>query len=227
MNITTAITQIKLMIQKQGVMLDSDTATLTEAITVAVGDYSRDNPFDTMVNMAGDGTKQYNLPSTFTWKFSNILAVEYPIDNIPRTFIDERWFGKYRNVDGSSPQLLLYRNTPAVGETLRVHYTYYSEDIEDVDTEDIRGVLNLCASYACLYGATKFAQQANDSRSIDFADRGAMADTLMRLAEYFEQKYKDRIFGDQTTHTPMSKVENLDTYFERRHRRVFNRDEET
>lgn len=229
MDVSTAITQIKLMIQKQGIMLDSDTNTLTEVITIATGEYCRDKPLDTNVAITGNGTGVYNLPSTFTWGFSNILSVEYPIDQVPRSFIQDKYYDRYRPLDGASPQLILLANSPASDETFRVHHTYFSEDFANVPTEDIRAVLNLCASYACLFAATKMSQQANDNRSIDFADRGGLGDQLLRVADKFEKKYQDKIFGNpEGNYGPKSKVENLDTYWNRRHTRTpKNKEEDT
>jgi len=227
MDVTTAITQMRYMIQEQKIMLDSSSATLTEAIQMAVGDYSRDKPFTTVQKLQGNGTSLYDLPSTFSWDFSTLTSVEYPLDKIPKSYLDKRYYQKYRGVDGATPQLVLLNTTPNGTEYFNVEYTKFSADVEDVRTEDERAVLALSCHHACIFAATKMTQQANDNRNVDFSDRGAQADTLLRIAEMFLKTYTDRVFGKEEANSPMSTVENIDTFFNRKYRRILNPQERT
>jgi len=229
---SAAIAKVELLIQKQGISLDSDTDTITEAITMAVSDYSFDKPMEKYIEKVGDGTKIYNLPSTFTWDFSSLLVVEYQVNRNPRRFvfqagIEERYATVYKNLDGSSPQLILEQHAPTSSESFRLGYTYYSELVSDVRTEDLRAVLNLCASYTCNFMATRAAQQGSDGRNLSFEDKTSRSSLLTEMGSEFERKYREHVFGGEREYSPQSIIVNMDTDLRRRNRRIFNRREDT
>ena len=199
MNQEDALKRLKRILQSQEINLDQDTATMQECIEEAVDKYSTDKPIEIVVDLAGNGTQVLDFPSTFTYDFSAINSVEYPVDD---TVSDKSYleageeFTLYRKPDGTL-QLLLIDATPEnSSDPVRASFTQYVDSVSDVLTHHQKAVIQLSAYFACLREAQKTANTTADGEGLDFVETATSSTRFSTLAEKFKTNYDNIIFGD-------------------------------
>lgn len=195
MDIATAIDRLQRMLQVQDVNLDESEQTSTECIQEAVNKYAHDHDVIIKEDLTGDGTQVLDMPSDFLDDFSNLISVEYPIDEVPRSYIEAGDYSIYKKVDNTL-QLVLYEDTPATGDTVRLEFSKYISLMDDVPTKDTFAVLNLSAYYACLRESQKASNTTSDGDALDFVDLVESASRYQTLADKFKMNYDNHIFGD-------------------------------
>jgi len=195
----TAITKLILIIQSQDINFDSESDTLQLCVEDAVDKYSHDVPIRPKVDLVGSGGSVLNFPGTFTYDFSAIKNVEYPVDDTvgEKTYLtlnDD--YSLYRKPDGTM-QLLLVSATPdGASDPVRVEYTKYSYAISDVPEYHERAVLQLSAYYACLSEANKANNTTSDGEGLDFVEHTTASSRYEAIGEKFKRNYDDIIFGN-------------------------------
>ena len=199
MDLTTAIDELRLILQSQDVNFDDASDILELSIKNAVDKYSRDMPQTALVDLAGNGTQVLDFPSTFTYDFSVIQQVEYPVDDTSadKTYLDAGDdYNFYRKPNGTL-QILMVDATPEdASDPVRVTYTNYIDTISDVFANYTRAVLQLSAYYACLSEAMKAANTTSDGEGLDFVDHVTTSSRYEQIGEKFLKNYEKVLFGD-------------------------------
>jgi len=198
MNLTIAITRLKRILQSQDINFDSESETLQDCVREAVDKYSEDMPISLLIDLAGNGTQVLDFPVTFTYDFSVIKRVEYPVDDTvsDKVYLDTDDYSFYRKPDGTL-QLLMLEGTPEdASDPVRVEFTKYVDTISDVLAHHEKGVLQLSAYFAALREAMKAANTTSDGEGLDFVEHTTSSSRYESLAEKFKKNYENSIFGD-------------------------------
>ena len=138
------------------------------AIESALKEFSRQVPDVSVEDVVGSGTNDQDLPAGWVNEFSYIKQIEFPIGNIPATYLDPDNYLIYSEPSGDKIRLL--DNKPAVTESIRVSYTTLriSTTVPEGDIE----AFILLASAFCLQKLANAWLQMNDSLiAADSVDR--------------------------------------------------------
>ncbi len=179
--------QIKLKVQDQaGILADSD---IEAIIAAALPQFSKDRPRVRVVDIAGDGGYEYDLPLDWLPGFSAIKTVEYPADEREPVYLEDDDWVVYQTPDGLKLRFL--GDTPAAGLTARITYTtlYQGSVIGNIPAHEWDAFINLAASECCgvlarYYSGTQAGGLEADS--VDFKTKGKeFADRAEELKQLY------------------------------------------
>lgn len=164
-----------------------DPEDLLSAATEALNRYSKTRPLEVVVDVAGSGTHDVDLPIDWLEGFSQIIQVEYPAGRVPAVLIDKRDYCVYAGPDGKKLRIAIA--TPDADEYVRQTYTIlHSED--SLPAVDIEAVANLGASVCLRQLAAAYGQTSDPTIMADAVNYGSKADEFRRLADSLEKLYK-------------------------------------
>ncbi|MEW5833651.1 MAG: hypothetical protein AB1832_01185 [Pseudomonadota bacterium] len=152
------------------------------AIAAAVAQYSVDHPRTVVVDVVSTGGQRQALPAGFT-DDSRLVAIEYPIGNIPTTEIPLADVSIYA---APTERLLQLPDDVPVGESLRVSYTadQLLDDADDtVPARHRKALASLAASMLCTQLSAYYASEGESSiaaDSVDFKDKSQRFRLLAR-----------------------------------------------
>lgn len=160
---------------------------------------NKDFPRQLKRDITGDGTKSYDLGSTFT-RISILKEVEFPAGEIPPRILtrEDDWI-EYEDPSQSAGEqfrLVFLTQTPIASEEIRVtihepHTLTNDASTSTVDDQDTfmaivyKALANLARAKASLY--LESIDRVFDADTVDF---GAKAQTLLVLAGDWEREYK-------------------------------------
>lgn len=175
-----------------------------EAITQAIEQVNHDKPLELIADIAGDGTQDYALPTTFKKQFSDLKIVETPTGNNPPTIFDrdDDWFLYEDPTLAPNVLRLRFRTvTPKTGETIRITFTsLYTVTLTTSDLNPTTFLAVVYKSLVHLFRAlgARFAQTTDPTIDADAVDYGGRSQNFLLLAERAETSYKQVIgFGDE------------------------------
>lgn len=171
-----------------------------ECINQALRDLNKDVPRKIVIDIAGDGTKDYALPATFIKGFTTIRTIETPADEDPPQFRrrSSDWF-LYENptLAPNDLRLRFKLTTPVTGETIRVVMTtpYVILVSSTLDNETVFGALiakSLELGFAAL--AARFNQTVDPTIAADAVDYQGRPAAFLVLSEKWRSEYR-RLVG--------------------------------
>lgn len=128
-------------------------------ILEAIKKYSKHRPDLKVVDIAGNGTHDYSLPTGWIDEFSIIRSIEYPVGNVPADYLDADDYEIYQTTTAKKIRLNTY--SPSASDSFRVSFTIPRTDTTIPDN-DVDAVCNL-ASSLCLEELANFYIQLGDS----------------------------------------------------------------
>lgn len=200
MDLTTAVNNVEILLQNQDINFDDASDAIELAIASAVDKFNHDKGNGLVVDLAGNGTQIVDFPATFTYDFSVISQVEYPVDDTSaeKTFLSKDTdYTLYRKPNGTIQMLLTDATPESASDPVRVTYTKYFADITEVSDAYIYAVLQLSAYYACLGETQKASNTTADGEGLDFVDFTTTSQRYSDTAEKFLMNYKNVVFGDK------------------------------
>lgn len=144
------------------------------AISTALQVYSEHAKKFKVVDVAGDGTNDYALPSGWNEGFSVIDKIEYPLGSVPATLIDRRDYTFYQ--DESSEYIRLLIDKPSSSEEFRVTFTVLRL-VTEVLAQDVYAFANLAASHCCNMLASLYVNSVDPTVSeatINYRDKSTL-----------------------------------------------------
>jgi len=233
MNLDTAITKLKLIIQSQVRNFDSETDTLTECMERAVGRFNADKGVVRVDALDGNDTPLVGLPAAFTTDFSVIRQVEYPVDDdaLEPTYLKPDEYMVYRKPSGTLYLRFLTGSPVADSDNINITYTAQAEMVSDLVTADAIAVIELGAYFACLSESQKAANTTNSGEGLDFVDKQSSSQRYEVLGEKFLRNYNDAIFGSATKakalndNVAASKIDNWHTDTRFNDTRIIHKDD--
>lgn len=180
------------------------------AITAAVERYSEDRPQEKAEDLTPASANELPLPAAWVQDFSTIRSLEYPVGNVPPTYLDRERYGLYRKPAG----LVIQTKDGVAVSAGSVRSTYTIKHQVDAGTDTIpvahrqavaswAGAI-LCEQLAAFYsGGTDSTIQAdsvkNESKARDYATR----------AKQLRQFYLDELGIDPKRGEPAGTVVEL------------------
>ena len=174
--------------------------------------YSKDRPRVLVSDITADGTSDFALPTgpstppeQFEDGFSEIHTVEYPVGNVPETYIDGADWKMYRKPTGLKIRLLV--TVPNAGESIRVEWTLrhtpgtsgqqaVNTTIPDADFE---AVCDLAAALCCEALAATYAQTRDATISADAVNYRTKSQEYLALATALRARYEGHVGIEEGT----------------------------
>jgi hypothetical protein len=175
------------------VLTDSD---YLDAITDAIDVFSNDKPEEKCVLKTTDSTAIYDLPDDFDTDESRVIEVESPVDETPKSIIDE----VYYKIDQfpSGYKLRFDLNNPSVSFYFRYTIPYAIEDDEDttnIPDGDATTVAYKASSILCGILASHFSTKTdnNISELAEMIKYDERVTNWLKIKSHFEKQYTRRI----------------------------------
>ncbi len=190
---------VKAAIQDDGQFITGDE--LEEFINSGLRQVNNDRPLRKPVDITGDGTQDYALPSDFEKTFSDVFSVETPTDETPPRLRprDDDWFiyEDPSKAPGSQLRLRFRESTPTASETIRVTLTTthtVTETTSTLDQTSFLAVVYKTLQIASNALSMKFSQGIDPTIDADVVDRAGVSSNFLFSAERF-QRFYDRLIG--------------------------------
>jgi hypothetical protein len=179
-----------------------------DAITQAVKRYSKDRPREMVTDITGVNPSSAFLalpqgggtpPEQFEDGFSIIRSIEFPVGNLPLTFLEgDDWF-VYRTPTGL--KIALNSLVPEVSDTLRVTWTVRHNQgttgsqavATTVPDADFEAVCDLAASFCCDKLSAVYARTNDPTIQADAVNYRSKAQEYASLGKQFKKRYDDHI----------------------------------
>ncbi len=168
------------------------------AIQLALRRVNRDKPLRDVVEVSGDGTQDYAVPTNYVKGFSQIKDIEFPSGEIPPLFIeqDDSW-REYEDPTATPRSRILFLDrTPTATEKFRVTYTRphsltnvsTTSTVEDQDT--FQAIVYKSLSNIFRAKGSKFLESNDPVIGSDTVDFGAKGQSFLFLAGEWNAEYK-------------------------------------
>jgi hypothetical protein len=179
-----------------------------DAITQAVKRYSKDRPRELVTDLTGSNPASAFLalptgpstpPEQFEDGFSLVRYIEFPVGNLPPTYLEGEDWLMYRTPAGM--KIALTSMVPQTTDTLRITWTLrhnpgtsgqnaISTTVPDADFE---AVCDLAASFACDKLSAVFARTNDASISADAVSYRSKSQEYASIGKQFKKRYDDHI----------------------------------
>jgi len=169
-----------------------DTEEKAACVDAAVKEHSKYRPLVKYAETAGDGNFDYAVPTDWIEGLSEVLSIEYPVDDTDRT---QSWVDADNHTlvnDGGSWKIRFMADTPASGETFRLEYTTVHTLLDPTDTilsQDFNAVSMLAAAHACASLAAKYAQSSESTLSVDITSLATRRMELQAVGKSLRDRY--------------------------------------
>lgn len=187
---------LKALIQDKATKLDM--ADRREAILQAVSEHSKVRPLVKRRSLLGLGSSILGTPTGWDSDFSTVLSIEYPVGQVPPTYLEpEAWLLTSSPTALTPYHLVFPGHHIGTGERLNLEWSVphtVGESTGTIPDGHYRAVAMLGASYACLQLAGYYSQAGDPLISLDSQNPGSKADQYMRLAREYQHRYRE-FFG--------------------------------
>lgn len=161
----------------------------TEAINLAVSRYSKDRPLKEVEDVAASGGNYQDIPSKWQDGFSQLQSIEYPVGEVPPSFLQSGHWVMYQSVSG--PQIVLSASVTA-GDTLRMTYTrmhVVDASQDTIPVIDREPVACYAAAYLCEQLANLYSRDSDSTIQADSVDHASKGRDFSRRAQTLRQRY--------------------------------------
>jgi hypothetical protein len=170
------------------------------------GRYSKDRPRELVTDVAGNSTKLLPLPAgpsnpaePFEDGFSQIRALEYPIGDVPPSYLEDDAWLLYRTPTGLKIQLR--DQNPVAADAVRVTWTVrhtpgttgQNPVATTVPDADFEAVCDLAAALCCEALAARFAQTNDSTVSADVVNYRTKSQEYLAMAKALRKRYDDHV----------------------------------
>lgn len=170
------------------VVWEEDSDEIDTAIIQALKSYSKDNPDQKTVNIIGNGSSDYSLPASWVDDFSDVISIEYPINDIPANLLDDRSFQIYQTTTENKIRLL--DDKPSVTESFNLKFTIprLIGTIPPTHTESFSW---LATAFCFIKLSNLYSHATDSSLSISELNATEKSNQYSKRAEDLIKLYKD------------------------------------
>lgn len=159
-------------------------------INASLGKYSKHRPDHKIVDVVGNGTHDYDLPSGWVNEFSTVKSIEFPIGDVPASFLEKDEAEVYETPTGKKLRLL--NDAPSASDSFRVKFTIL-RTATAIPDGDIEAFTWLAASLCCEELANAYAQSGDSSIAADSVDYKDKSYRFAQRAKRLMQLYKEHL----------------------------------
>lgn len=168
-------------------------AAIDEAINIR---FSSDRPLEIVTDMEGNATNDLGLPPQFADGFSIVRSIEYPVGNIPESYVDPSDFRMYRAPSGLTIRLLVTQ--PNTGEPVRVTWTA-RQTTDSVPDGDFEAVCAYAAALCFDSMAASYIQTVDGMIPGDTVNYRSKAQECQSVAKSFRTRYYNHIGAGESS----------------------------
>lgn len=185
-------------------------------IAAAISQYSKHRPAVKVADITGNGTHDYPMPASGAitiWddEFSTVKSIEYPVGEIPATFLENDEYEIYQTP--TAKKIRLKNNSPSAAETFRMSFTSLRTDATIPDA-DVDALCNLAGSLCLEELANVYVQTSDPTVSADSVDYKSKSAEFGARAKRLMQLYKEHIgIKEDDVALPASVVSDLDVNY--------------
>lgn len=176
-----------------------DPADFDAAIAEALNRYSKHRPRLVVDDVPGQDGPDIALPVGWVTDFSAIDSIEFPIGNVPETFIDRTGWRFYKTPTDTFIRFTEAR--PASDEEARITFTALHTE-PTLPPVDVEAVANLAASFCCGQLARHYGQTSDPTIQADSVNYRSKGDEYARRAKELEAQYKNHVGIKESDTTP-------------------------
>lgn len=182
-------TKVGRLIQDEAGKLEAEE--INNFILEGLSYFSKDYPRICVVDIAGDGSYQYDLPVDWQAGMSWMQRVEYPAGMRLPLYLEADDYTIYKSTSGE--KLLLVNHTPQASETLRLTFTtpYTEASLAEIPPPMHDGLALLAASLCCEALARIYAQSIDSTIEADAIDYHGKSNTYAQRAKELQQRYNN------------------------------------
>jgi hypothetical protein len=164
------------------------------AIAAAVERYSEDRPQEKAEDLTPTSANELPLPAAWVADFSVLRSLEYPIGDVPPTFLDQASYALYRKPSG-----LVIQTQSAVrvaAGTVRATYTYKHVLDAGVDTIPVahrQAVASWAAAVACRQLAAFYSSGTDSTIQADSVEQQSKSREYAKRAGELEKFYLNEL----------------------------------
>ena len=180
------------------------------AIVAAVYRYSEDRPQEKAQDLTPASANYLPLPAAWELDFSNLRSLEYPINNVPPTFLDQARYKFYRAPAGLQIQL----NDAVAVAANNVRATFTIKHVVDAGADTIpiqhRQAVAAWAGAICCDQLAAFYSSGTDSTiQADSVQQQSKAQEYTKRARDLRKFYLDELGIDDKRAAPVGEVVTL------------------
>jgi len=159
--------------------------------------FSEDFPQVIVLDITGDGTQRYDVPADWVEEFSFINALEFPVDDIPQTFVDKRRYSVDKLPSGQ--KITLVNITPPASEEFRITYNipWSIATLENIPKHNNENFILLAASNLARLLSAAFSSHTDSRFEADTADHASQAENFKTIADDLLELYDNSIGADE------------------------------
>jgi len=159
-------------------------------ISAALTVFSRHKPDIKAVDVTGNGTHDYSLPTGWIDEFSIIKSIEYPVDNVPEDFLDDDDYKIYQTTTVKKVRLLTY--SPPATASFRVTFTI-PRLITTIPDNDIDAFAILAAALCLEELANAYTQTSDSTIAVDSVNWRTKGYEFAQRAKQMMKLYKEHM----------------------------------
>jgi len=194
---TTYRTALSIYLLKDTVLVDADR---NQALKKGLEVYERRRPLRKTVSLTGSSTRKVKVPTDWVEKFSEILAIEYPLNQTPSNYIHPKYFRLKEEPDGIYIEFL--DDYPGDSDSFYLTYTIrhtVNDSTSTVYGQDEELYLTISAAFAAEFLQANYSQTVDTELGADavgFRDKAEKYASLARQhREEFNKKLPKRKVG--------------------------------
>lgn len=180
------------------------------AIDLAVKRYSKDRERIEVEDLATTAANALPLPAAWEEAISELRSLEFPIGNVPPTYLEQDRYRIYQDPAGKSIQLQDAQN---VGAQIRIAYTIsHAVDAaaDSIPVKDREPVACWAAAILCDQLAAFYSGGSDSTIQADSAPGQTKAQEYAQRGRDLRKRYLNEIGVDDKASAPAGKVVNLD-----------------
>jgi hypothetical protein len=170
---------------------------MDECITAAVDEHSDHRPYVQYHVVTGDASDpaDYDLHADFIWDWSDILELEYPTGNNPRSLLEVDDYEIWYDGPNTKYQIRFLSAKPTATETYQMKFTSRHDTPVDrpaadtIPAQDFNAVCMLSASYCYHSLAAKFTQTQDPTMNQDIINYHSKGEEYNSLAAKMRRLY--------------------------------------
>ncbi len=168
-------------------------------IAAALNIFSKHRPDVKVLDIVGNGTHDYSIPAGWIDEFSSIVSIEYPIGNVPETFLEKDEYGIYQAPTGK--KIRMKNNTPSASQSFRVAFMVLRTEAT-VPQGDEDAFCSLAASLCLEQLANAYAQTSDSTITADAVNYRTKSSEFAARAKRLMAIYKEYIGIKEDDSTP-------------------------
>lgn len=168
-----------------------------KAIDHAVERFSQARPRTIVADVVGNSTSDYTPPSGWVDDWSAIKAIEYPVGNVPETYLESGDYKIYQSPTAKKIRLMTIK--PTASETFRATITglhSVTSGAGTINDGDFRAVCHLAGSYACRMLSARYAQLSEPTLQADSVAHSSKSQEYAARARELYKIYAQHIGAD-------------------------------